>query len=546
MLAVHQVTKAYNLDIILHNVTFSLKAGERVGLIGPNGAGKTTLLRLVAGLEPPDSGSIQLVPSTLRLGYLAQGLLVAPDETVGRFLGPWAGEAETPEAAIARLGRALADQPEDPGLQAAYDQALQALSRPDTGRAASILAALGLDGIPPEQPVAELSGGQKTRLSLARLLLEGPELLLLDEPTNHLDIEMLEWLEAWLATFPGAALIVSHDRAFLDRTVNRIVDLDPQTHGVREYTGNYSDYLAQYLADQDRQWATWRDQLYEERRLRQDIARTREQARWVERTTTPRQPNVRRLAKKVARKARSRERKLERYLASDERVEKPRPGWQMNVSFEVGGYQGREVLTVANLSVGYPGRPPLLADLNLSIQAGQRVVLTGPNGCGKSSLLRTIIGRLAPLTGQVRLGATVRPGYMSQDQALLRPDESAVEAIRRTAAGPMDETEIRTFLHLFLFKDDDPLRPTRQLSFGERARLALATLVAQGSNLLLLDEPINHLDIPSRTQFEQTLHQFPGAVLAVVHDRYFIEHLATDLWLVENGGITPRVLTLVS
>jgi len=269
--------------------------------------------------------------------------------------------------------------------------------------------------------------------------------------------------------------------------------------------------------------------------MRQDIARTKQQAYHVEQTTTSRQPGVRRIAKKVARKAKSREKKLERYLESDERVDKPKQSWQMKLEFQDQPHLGQNVLSMENLSIGYAGHAPLLEGLNLNILTRQRIVLTGPNGGGKTTLLRTIAGQLVPLAGNLQLGSSVRLGYMTQEQESLDDDKSALEIIQRAA--PYDETEARSFLHYFLFTGDDPLRQVKYLSYGERARLSLATLVIQGRNFLLLDEPINHLDIPSRVRFEQALAHFEGTVLAVVHDRYFIERFASEVWLAEGRNI---------
>ncbi len=540
MLTAHQLSKSYNINKIFADVSFSVNSGERVGLIGPNGCGKTTLLRILTGEETPDSGHVSFTPSNLRVGYLTQGFSPSPGMRVKTLIQEAAGDPEILEAELVRLSTELTANPSDPNLQKDYDTILTRLQIPaSVPRLQSVLAALGLDELPDEQIAATLSGGQKTRLSLALVLLSDPQLLLLDEPTNHLDIEMLEWLEDWLNEFRGAALIVSHDRTFLERTITRILDLNPEDHSLRSYEGSYSDYLEQVTRARDKQWDEYRDQVAEIRRMRQDIARTKEHARNVEITTTSRQPGVRRYAKKVAQKAKSREKKLGRYQESDERVEKPKAGWQIKLEFDQPAHLGKQVLTIEGLCVEYPGYAPLLTDVNLHVQAGQRIAFTGANGSGKTTLLRTIAGQLSPLEGHATLGSTVKLGYMSQEQETLDPQKNAVETIQ--SVGAFNQTETRNFLHYYLFKGDDALRPVGQLSHGERSRLMLAKLVAQGCNFLLLDEPINHLDIPSREQFEQALAGFEGTVLAVVHDRYFIQRFATEVWILENRGIRRDV-----
>jgi ATP-binding cassette subfamily F protein 3 len=534
MLTAHHIYKSHGIQPILEDISFSISNSERIGLIGPNGSGKTTLMRILAGMDQPDSGTVVPTRANLRIGYLAQGMDFDLDQTIQATLSLHSVSQAELEAEIAALASALASHPNDHTLQHEYDRVLAQFSNPQTSLSA-ILTPLGLADIPLDTPVANLSGGQKTRLMLARVLLEEPHLLLLDEPTNHLDIDMLEWLEDWLGRFQGAALIVSHDRAFLDNAVTSILDLNPETHNIRSYKGNYTEYLEQYLKEQETQWSAYRDQQEEIRRMKQDIARTKEQSRWVEITTTSGQPGVRRYAKKVAKKALSREKKLDRYLESDERVERPKSSWQIKLEFETGDNLSKNVLIADNLTVGYAEDKPLLSDLSLHIRAGQRIALTGPNGAGKTTLVRTLAGKLPPLAGSLRLGANVKLGYMTQEQELLNPGFNALQTIQSVA--PFNETEARNFLHYFLFKGDEALRPTSALSFGERTRLQLGLLVAQGCTFLLLDEPINHLDIPSRTRFEQALANFKGTVLAVVHDRYFIERFASDVWEVKEGKI---------
>jgi len=539
MLVVNGITKRYGDQIILEDVSFAVNRGDRMGLIGPNGCGKTTLLRIIAGLERPDSGNVTFQPKGLRIGFLPQGLHVPEDTLIGDLLEPHRVELAHVETELARISDQIARAEGDDAeaLMAVYDRTLDRLTflslQVSESQAENVLATLGLQDLGLSTPVHELSGGQKTRLSLARVLLSDAELLLLDEPTNHLDIEMLQWLEEWLARIEGGVLIVSHDRTFLDQTVNQILDLDETTHTVRVYDGNFSAYLAMYLTEREKQMAAYRDQEYEIRRMRQDIAHTKEQARRVERSTIDDQQ--RRYAKKVARKATSRERKLTRYMKSDQRVEKPREGWRMKLEFAKPKHRGQDVLIIEDLAIGYPGFEPLLVDVNLHLRAGARVALTGANGLGKTTLLRTISGSMDPFAGRVRLGPSIQLGYMAQEQEVLDPDRSSLALIREAA--PMSETEARAFLHYYLLSGEDPLRPISSLSYGERSRLMLALLVAEGSNFLLLDEPINHLDIPSRSRFEAALSMYDGTVIAVVHDRYFIQSFATEVWVVGDRGV---------
>ena len=540
MLTAHHIYKTYGIQPILEDISFSISQAERVGLIGPNGSGKTTLMRILAGLEQPDSGAVISTRPNLRIGYLAQGMEFDDDQTIQSSLSLNAASEADLETEIVQLASAISLNPDDSRLQAKYDSALHQLSITNN-QLPAILAPLGIADIPMETPIKHLSGGQKTRLMLARVLLEEPHLLLLDEPTNHLDIEMLEWLEGWLLRFNGAALIVSHDRAFHDNTVTSILELYPGTHGIKSYSGNYADYLEQKLMEREKQLQAYQDQQAEIAQLRAAAAHIRGLTRMKKGGKADGGDKFakgffeNRATKNVAGRAKNIETRIEKILTK-ERIEKPRSSWQMKLDFGAPVHQSKDVLIAEKLSVGYD--EPLLKDLNLHIRAGQRIALTGPNGSGKTTLIRTITGKLNPLSGSLKLGVTVKLGYMAQEQELLNPDWNALQTIQSVA--PFNETEARNFLHYFLFKGDDALRPTAALSYGERARLQLGLLVAQGCTFLVLDEPINHLDIPSRARFEEALANFKGTILAVVHDRYFIERFASHLWLVKDGKIHSR------
>ncbi len=537
MLTAHHVHKTYGIQPIVQDISFSLSNDERVGLIGPNGCGKTTLMRILAGYEQPDSGIVASTRPNLRIGYLAQGMDFEPGQTLETTFRPDTVSQADLETEIASLASALASNPADSIAQQKYDSTLAHLSSLDSPLS-NLLGPLGLADISLDTPVVHLSGGQKTRLMLARVLFQDPHLLLLDEPTNHLDIEMLEWLEDWLNRFRGAVLIVSHDRAFLDHTVSSILELDPSTHNIKSYVGNYGDYLEQKLTEREKQAQAFQDQ-------QDEIAQLRSAAAHIRGLTVMKKGGKadggdkfakgffgNRSTKNVTGHAKHIEARIKKIL-SEERIEKPKQNWQMKLDFGAAAHQSKDVLITEALSVGYD--QPLLTDLNLHIRAGQRIALTGPNGTGTTTLIRTIAGKLSPLAGSLRLGMTVKPGYMTQEQELLHPHQNSLQSVRSVA--PFNETEARNFLHYFLFKGDDALRPTSALSFGERARLQLGLLVAQGCTFLLLDEPINHLDIPSRARFEDALANFKGTILTVVHDRYFIERVASDVWNIKDGKI---------
>jgi ATP-binding cassette subfamily F protein 3 len=496
LLQVQNLHKSYGVTTVLDGVSFVLNDGEHLGLIGANGTGKSTLLRCLAGDEQPDSGSIVLNPRDARVGYLPQAF--------------GAGESRT------------------------LDQVVR--EHAEAWRAREVLDGLHLGELDLATPVATLSGGQKTRLGLATLLLSDPDILLLDEPTNHLDVDALEWLETFLGCYPHAVLLVSHDRAFLDATVSRVLYLDPGTRTLRSYVGGYTDFAEARAHESELHLQTWRRQEEYVQRVRGDINRLKTEARAIEVSTTPRQPGVRRHARRKAAVAKSRERKLERYLASDERVERPRPRWPINLDLNQGSQSAsRVLLRCEDVSFGYPGKPALFEHVNLEVRYGQRLGLVGPNGSGKTTLLRLLSGELQPLSGHVQPGAAVKLGVMAQEHETLDPHLSVLETVLRER--PMSEQDARAFLPFFLFYGDSVFKSVAACSLGERSRLQLARLVLQGCNLLLLDEPINHLDVDSREHFEAALDAFEGSVIVVAHDRAFLRSFTRRLIEVRDGQV---------
>ena len=537
MLQVVNISKSYGSEVILEDVSFVVNPGERAGLLGPNGAGKSTLLRIVAGVEQADAGHV-ILGSGASAAWLPQGLEVDSAQTLGEAVRRGLADYTRAQDKLLRIEERMACTagPELDALIEEYGRASDefvALGGYDVEqRTSAVLDGLGLGAVPDDTPLSVLSGGQQTRAGLASIIVSDPDVLLLDEPTNHLDIEALKWLEEYLSGYAGAAVIVSHDRAFLDGVVTGILELDSQRPGLASYPGNYSDYRLVKRRELEKQAAAWKDQEAEKSRIQQDIARTKQTALRTETSTT--HDFYRRRAKKVARKAKVRERRLERMLSSPNQVERPKAAWTMKLDFGRTPRGGSRVLLLEDVGHEFDGRW-LFRDVDLLLEHGERVALLGPNGCGKSTLLRFVAGHLSPTLGSVRVGENIRTGYMPQDQAGLDWRMSPLEMVRQ--ATDISETDARTLLHLYLFEGDEPLMPAGSLSYGQRARLLLAKLVLEGANFLVLDEPMNHLDIPSRERFEEALDAFPGTVLIAVHDRTFIDGYATAIWSVEDGTV---------
>ncbi len=544
MLSINQISKSYGVTPVLSKISFNLNAGERIGLVGPNGCGKTTLMRILAGEESPDSGTVRRTPATLRSGYLPQGFILDPQDTLGAYLARLDGDLPALSARLEELAFAMMKD-HAPALQEEYDRVLGEIEAAAevAGRGPQVLAALGLDHLPADLPVAALSGGQKTRLALAGMLISSPQVLLLDEPTNHLDLEMLTWLEDWLAGFRGAVLVVSHDRAFLDRVATSIVEIDLYTHTARVFDGNYSDYVDSVENERERQMQAYVDQQQQIARLTRAAGEMRRRARFHKGgKADPANTDgfsagfFADRGKESVQKAKNIERRIER-LTTVDRIDRPARFWEMRIEFSDAPSSGRDVLVLTDAAVGY-GDNVLVEEITLTLRYGARVALIGSNGSGKTTLVRTITGQIPPLAGTVRLGSNVIPGYMAQEQENLEANPTVLETMQALVS--MNETETRSLLSKYLFKGDDVFTPVGALSYGERARLSLACQVARGVNFLILDEPINHLDIPARARFEEALRQFEGTVLAILHDRYFIERYASEIWEVRERRITTR------
>ncbi len=537
MLQVVNISKSYGSEVILEDVSFVVNPGERAGLFGPNGSGKSTLLRIVVGEEQADTGRV-ILGSGASMAWLPQGFEVDTAQTLGEAVRRGLAEHTRAHEALLTIEESMARAvgSELDSLIEEYGRASDefvALGGYDVEhRTAAVLQGLGLGDFPNDTPLSILSGGQRTRAGLASIIACSPDVLLLDEPTNHLDIEALEWLEEYLSGYAGAAVIVSHDRAFLDGAVTGILEMDSQRPGISSYPGNYSDYRLAKERELENQTAAWKDQEAEKRRIQQDIALTKQTALRTETSTT--HDFYRRRAKKVARKAKVRERRLERMLSSPDRIERPKAAWTMKLDFGRTPRGGSRVLLLEDVGHEFDGNW-LFRDVDLVLEHGERVALLGPNGCGKSTLLRFVAGDLSPTLGSVCVGENISTGYMPQDHAGLDWRMSALEMVRQ--ATDISETDARTLLHLYLFEGDEPLLPAGSLSYGQRSRLLLAKLVLEGANFLVLDEPMNHLDIPSRERFEEALDAFPGTVLMGVHDRTFIDRYATAVWSVEDGTI---------
>jgi ATP-binding cassette subfamily F protein 3 len=508
------VHKSYGSQEVLRGASVQINPGEHVGLVGRNGAGKTTVFRLVSNEETPDRGDVVRARG-LRLGLLAQHVHFEPGSTVHESALAAFGHLQQIEHEMHELEHRMAEATADlDAVLERYSELQQQFEREGgfeyAARAEAILQGLGFERDAWTMETEKLSGGQQNRLGLARLLLAEPDVLLLDEPTNHLDVNSVEWLEEFLSTYNSAYVIISHDRYFLDRTSSRIVELE--NGRAASYTGNYSAYLVEREVRREAQQRAYENQQHL-------ISKTEEFIR-------------RNLAGQKTKQAKSRRKMLEKL----ERVEAVRPD-QSSGDFRLQQIEraGTQVLTVADASIGYPGKM-LARDITFTLRRGECLGIIGPNGSGKTTFVKTVLGKLQPLAGEIRWGTKVSVGYYAQQLDDLDDRNEIIMELRRVAPSTATAGELRSFLAKFLFTGDDVYKHVRDLSGGEKGRLALAKLIYSRVNVLVLDEPTNHLDIPSREALEEALDAYQGTIITISHDRYFLDRVATQILALDGSG----------
>ncbi|PLT31434.1 ABC-F family ATP-binding cassette domain-containing protein [Peribacillus deserti] len=519
LLQVNSLTKYYGAEVALSNIKLEIQNRDRVALVGRNGAGKSTLLKIIAGFLSYDSGEI-IKPKDVTIGYLAQDTGLESSLSIWDEMLTVFEPLRNLEKELRRLETSMAD-PDTYNNEARYQKILKEYDSAQIqfkelggyqyeADIRSILHGLQFSKFDPKTKISTLSGGQKTRLALGKLLLTKPDILILDEPTNHLDIETLTWLEQYLQGYSGSVLIVSHDRYFLDKVVNQVYEISRTS--IKKYIGNYSQYLIFKAEDFERELKQYEKQQDEIEKLKDFV-----------------QKNIARAS--TTKRAQSRRKQLEKIQVMD------RPqGEEKSASFRFGidRPSGNEVLNLSSLAIGYDNAP-VSQNISFRISKGESIALVGPNGIGKSTLLKTIIRAMPALDGSFHIGTNVKIGYYDQNQANLKSNKRVLNELWDEYPGE-NEKDIRTVLGNFLFSGDDVLKPVSALSGGEKARLALAKLMMEKANLLILDEPTNHLDLDSKIVLENALVDYPGTILFVSHDRYFINRIASKVIELSKNG----------
>ena len=522
LLQVNQLCKYYGADIILSNIKLEVQTRDRIALVGRNGAGKSTLLKIISGNLSYDSGDI-IKPKDVKIGYLAQDTGLESTLSIWEEMLSVFEELRKQEQALRKLEQEMSDPSlfENPiqyeKVLKEYDE-LQVQFKENGGYQfeadiRSVLHGLNFQSFDYNTKISSLSGGQKTRLALGKLLLSKPDILILDEPTNHLDIDTLSWLEQYLQSYDGAILIVSHDRYFLDEVVNQVYEIS--RHQIMKFPGNYSFYLDKKAENYERDMKLFEKQQDEVAKLQDFIQRNLARA-----STTKR--------------AQSRRKQLDRMELMDRPL-----GDESSATFrfDIEKQSGNEVLNIHSLSIGYEKDAAVSTNINLRVTRGESIALVGPNGVGKSTLLKTIVEKLPALDGELQIGTNVFIGYYDQQQADLTSNKTVLKELWDEYPFK-NEKDIRTVLGNFLFSGDDVLKIVSSLSGGEKARLALAKLMLQKANFLILDEPTNHLDLDSKEILENALIDYPGTILFVSHDRYFINRIASKVIELNLEGVT--------
>jgi macrolide transport system ATP-binding/permease protein len=543
LLQVMHLSKSFGPADVLRDVSFALERGERAGLVGANGAGKTTLLRILAGHESADAGTLARAPS-VTLGYLPQSTPPFTGSTIADLIAEAVGDLRRIEARMRELEAWLAatPPPDDPAVLLDEYGALATRFQDRGGyelehRTEAVLAGLDLAYLPSERKVVTLSGGEKARVGLAALLLSAPDVLLLDEPTNHLDAGALAWLESFLAGYPGAVLTVSHDREFLNRTVNRILAIDDYTHELRRYEGDYDAYAAARAAELATRHEAYdrQQEAIEElrRRVRLESQQVGHHRRPTDNDKSLYNFKGEQVARTVSRNVRAAQERLARLEAHP--IEKPPKPLRFAPRFQGEQPASRTVIRAENLAKHY-GERTLFAGVSFALPPDARVILAGPNGAGKTTLLRLLLGLEAPDDGSVRLAPGTCIGYLPQEPRPLAPGQTLLQAYREGLTGP-EGTLVASILGNGLFRLDDLDKPVGALSLGQRRKLEIARLVAERPNALVLDEPTNYLSLDVLEAFEVAVREFLGPVLVVTHDRWFMRRFGGERWLLEGGRL---------
>lgn len=520
ILSANNLSKIYGTDVIIDKASFHVNAGDRVGIVGRNGAGKTTLLNMLTGELGIDEGEF-FVSQNTRIGYLKQRDNFLKEHTVREAMDHIFDHLHKLEKEIHRAADAVAASPEDVRLQEKLDSLQREYDLKGgytyKSEITGILSSMAFGPEFYDKKISSLSGGERTRLALAALLLEKPDLLLLDEPTNHLDIGTLKWLEQYLSSYKGTIMIVSHDRYFLDRTVNRIFEVE--NHKVYCYDGNYTAFAAKKSQRRETELRAYNNQ-------QREIARQEEMIRRMKQHNT----------EKLVKRAQSREKRLEHV----ERLSRPEGEMgRMKIHFKQNFQSGNDVILAEGLAKEFgrgSDKKRLFENVDLDIKRGERICIVGPNGVGKTTLLRMIMGELTPTEGRLKTGHNVAFGYYDQGQLLLNENNTVLEELKDSYRLYTD-TEMRGILGRFLFRGDDVFLTVGSLSGGEKARLSLLKMMLSGANTLILDEPTNHLDIDSKEVFEEALLEFPGTAIVVSHDRYFLQRIPTRILELTHEGI---------